>query len=554
MLGPNNNYDFAFEASLSRGVLDEDGKRLDRIIEDNYSRKITRCCQKTLKVLTSAVGTLILVCIYLVVGALMFQYLEQANELKACYETYEKYRDKLNTSVVRATGIVGSGLNSDVVASQLESALIDFAETLFALDFPPSKNCTDLLEPYGSQWNWINALYFCATVITTIGYGHVAPTTQWGRLVCIFYCILGIPLLLIYLGSIGQMLAYLFRFIYMNFCCCRCFRDILIRRRNQRRLKLIRLQEDLRRHMEMRAKLNGEPVPPPKMAPVVMDDESDEDDEIREIYHEFQDTEEAGVPITIVMLVIAVYVAIGAFLFRIWEVDWTITDGAYFAVITISTIGFGDLVPGNGRFDKPETITELVIGAFYCIVGLALLSMCFELMKEEFVDKIRWIGRSLHIIAEDANGEMDDDTGRKVPKTGEDGAGDELRRDFNFVIPSNGTDSEMFDAVSIASSTAAKTYQDSCQSQDRLKNSSSELKEPNDSLSRHGDSVGSKASSEQSQRTASIQGTNDEEKALAAEGDFGLEVMGSDFGGEDNEAFGGDMVYEEEVDEMAKET
>lgn len=88
------------------------------------------------------------------------------------------------------------------------------------------------------------------------------------------------------------------------------------------------------------------------MAPVVIDDESDEDDEIREIYREFQDTEDAGIPITIVMLVIAAYVAIGAFLFRIWEVDWTPIDGAYFAVITISTIGFGDLVPGNGRFDQ----------------------------------------------------------------------------------------------------------------------------------------------------------------------------------------------------------
>lgn len=88
------------------------------------------------------------------------------------------------------------------------------------------------------------------------------------------------------------------------------------------------------------------------MAPVVMDDESDEDDEIREICREFQDTEGAGIPITIIMLVIAGYVAIGAFLFRIWEVDWTPIDGAYFAVITISTIGFGDLVPGDGRFDK----------------------------------------------------------------------------------------------------------------------------------------------------------------------------------------------------------
>lgn len=96
------------------------------------------------------------------------------------------------------------------------------------------------------------------------------------------------------------------------------------------------------------------------MASVVIDDESDEDNEIQEIYREFQDTEDAGIPITIVMLVIVAYVAIGAFLFRIWEIDWTLIDGAYFAVITISTIGFGDLVPGNGRFDKVSRLLAYI--------------------------------------------------------------------------------------------------------------------------------------------------------------------------------------------------
>lgn len=169
MLGATNNYDFAYEAPLTRGVLDAEGKPVDKVVEDNYARDITRCCQKTVKVLTSSVGTLVLLCLYLAAGAWMFQYLERGNELEACYSTYARYRDKLNTSVVRATGIVDSGLPKDVVASQLETALIDFAETLFALDFPPSKNCTKITETFGSEWNWVSALYFCATVVTTIG-------------------------------------------------------------------------------------------------------------------------------------------------------------------------------------------------------------------------------------------------------------------------------------------------------------------------------------------------------------------------------------------------
>ena len=169
MLGASNNYDFGFEASLARGVLDVDGNPVDASVEDNYSRDVTKCCQKTIKVLTSSVGTLILLCLYLAAGAWMFQYLEMGNELEACYSTYALYREKLNTSVLRATGIVGSGLSQDVVAGQLEDALIDFAEALFALDFPPSRNCSFILEPFGSKWNWVSGLYFCATDVTTLG-------------------------------------------------------------------------------------------------------------------------------------------------------------------------------------------------------------------------------------------------------------------------------------------------------------------------------------------------------------------------------------------------
>ncbi len=40
------------------------------------------------------------------------------------------------------------------------------------------------------------------------------------------------------------------------------------------------------------------------------------------------------------------YIVSGAVIYTVWE-GWTLTDATYFSFITLSTIGFGDFVPGQ---------------------------------------------------------------------------------------------------------------------------------------------------------------------------------------------------------------
>lgn len=64
------------------------------------------------------------------------------------------------------------------------------------------------------------------------------------------------------------------------------------------------------------------------------------------------------VPISVTVLVLFIYILLGSATFRAWETTWSQVDAMYFAYITLSTIGFGDLVPGNGRYDQVTWLIE----------------------------------------------------------------------------------------------------------------------------------------------------------------------------------------------------
>ncbi|XP_071116101.1 potassium channel subfamily K member 18-like [Haliotis cracherodii] len=410
------------------------------------TKKRDGCCKKFMKFLFSHVGLCAMVILYCVAGGFIFEHLEKNNEQQICYESRNEYtpmENKTIDSVLKIFSDYGfpNANNRVLMEVQIRSVLETFRDNTLAIGYD-GRVCSDYGLPDGPtyKWSWPGALMFSVTVISTIGFGHIAPKTVWGRLVCIAYAVLGIPLMLLCLANIGDVLADIFRFIYAKICCCGC-----CRRKKSPRTKVVQIKPMQRggdhdpawktdksnefsrlptKSPTGSTDTNGNdksrppsktsrpgsrvpsPVgkavkivpldlkhmnrpPPMKNDPVVLDDDSDDDDDDL-------DEKKITVPLTITMIVIGGYIFGGAVLFGLWE-SWDWLQSAYFCFITLSTIGFGDVVPGTD-FENPQAQAQLILGAIYVLFGMAILSMCFSLMQDEIIAKCKWVGEKLGIL------------------------------------------------------------------------------------------------------------------------------------------------------------
>ncbi|XP_022245756.1 potassium channel subfamily K member 18-like isoform X2 [Limulus polyphemus] len=109
--------------------------------------------------------------------------------------------------------------------------------------------------------------------------------------------------------------------------------------------------------------------------------------------------EEERVPVYVVMLFITGYIFVGAIMFSVGE-NWNFIDAVYFCLTALSTVGFGNLVPGSYDFNtqSQSAQTRLIICCFYLIFGLAVVLMSYNLIQEEIMLKFKRISRNLKIM------------------------------------------------------------------------------------------------------------------------------------------------------------
>ncbi|KAL4708605.1 hypothetical protein ACJJTC_014213 [Scirpophaga incertulas] len=261
------------------------------------------------------------------------------------------------------------------------------------------------IASYSGQrsWNFMNSFVYCLTVITTIGYGHITPATEYGRAATIVYAVIGIPLFLIVLADFGKLFtriikffwAYIRRFYYTRSCKkvrrTKPVQDVMkglnivydvVRRPSQ-----IFNEEDIDREdinappaIERKPSDVPPPLPPKPGSTLLATNIIIETEPGTPAPSVFEIDDEFNLPISVAIIILVIYIFIGATIYSTWE-NWSFLESFYFVFISMSTIGLGDIVPCHPM--------RMMASMLYLVFGLALTSMCINVVQVKLSDTFK---------------------------------------------------------------------------------------------------------------------------------------------------------------------
>ncbi|KYM97539.1 Open rectifier potassium channel protein 1, partial [Cyphomyrmex costatus] len=179
------------------------------------------------------------------------------------------------------------------------------------------------------RWDYYNSFYFAYTVVSTIGYGNLAPTNTLSRILMIFYGLIGIPMNGILLTQLGEFFSGVFIRAYQKY-------------------KSYKQRQSCTDH------------PSKKSIP----------SETRKIMR-------LAAQIFLYLTPgFIVFIFFPAILFSHYE-RWTYDESVYYAFVTLTTIGFGDLVAGqdNTKGSGPFFILYKIFLICWISFGLGYIVM-----------------------------------------------------------------------------------------------------------------------------------------------------------------------------------
>jgi len=283
------------------------------------------------RAVAAPVGLLLVLVLYSLLGATIFQSIEGP------HETHEKTEiTQLRQQIVDDLWKSNSNMkNKNSFSKRVGEELKRYESQLYSA-YTSGINSDAETE----VWDFWGSLVYCATIYTTIGYGHIAPATTAGRVATIVYATIGVPLCLIVLAEFGKLFTRLLKALY-----------------------------SIPRRMVKQCQA-GDP-------------------------EDYAIDEEFNLPVWIAIAITVAYMVAGAYMYQYGE-GWELLDGFYFIFISISTIGFGDVLPENNEF--------FMASFAYQLFGLALAAMVINVIMENLQvqlnsvrDQVLTTGRTIGI-------------------------------------------------------------------------------------------------------------------------------------------------------------
>ncbi|KAJ8928749.1 hypothetical protein NQ314_018601 [Rhamnusium bicolor] len=221
-----------------------------------------------------------------------------------------------------------------------------------------------------------------------LGYGHLCPSTTTGRALTIVYAIIGIPLFLIALTDFGKLftrcIKFLWSFVRRLYYTGSC-RNIRKTAHVQEIFKGAQMMYEIatfrRPSMFIDPENPDTPIPPQFPNSVgSVEASGDTDTPTTPALSNFEINDEFNLPISVALFILISYIFIGALIYCAWE-GWNFFTSFYFVFISMSTIGFGDYVPKHPIC--------MIVSIVYLVFGLALMSMCINVVQEKLTDTFK---------------------------------------------------------------------------------------------------------------------------------------------------------------------
>ncbi|XP_023310000.1 potassium channel subfamily K member 1 isoform X2 [Anoplophora glabripennis] len=232
--------------------------------------------------------------LFLVLGASVFSAIEGPEEL-------QKVQSLRN---LRATFLNNHSCVSDQALEDLISEVVKASNR----GVSAIRNATG--EP---NWSFGQSLFFSSTVVTTIGYGHVTPLSRTGKIFCIIYAMIGIPMTLVLLSALVERLLIptIWLLQWLNSRLGHLYQPFNIR-----------------------------------------------------ILH----------LLIIVAILVGFFLLVPAAAFASIEPEWDYLDSFYYCFISLTTIGLGDYIPGDTA-DQPYRPLYKIATTCYLFLGITVMML-----------------------------------------------------------------------------------------------------------------------------------------------------------------------------------